>query len=62
MTPGKMSAPKTSLPQIDLSRPRYDQSTYIGRAKYFFETTNPLNALVSGKRLEEAAKLVKDYK
>ena len=52
----------SSLPRIDLSKPRYDQTTYIGRAKHFFETANPLNALVSSKRLEEAAKLVKLYK
>lgn len=52
----------SSLPRIDLSKPRYDQTTYIGRAKHFFETANPLNALVSSKRLEEAAELVKLYK
>lgn len=50
------------LPQLDLSKPRYDQSTYMGRAKHFFETANPLNAFVSGKRLEDAAALVKSYK
>ena len=50
------------LPQLDLSKPRYDQSTYLGRAKHFFETANPINAFVSSKRLEEAAKLVKGYK
>ncbi len=51
-----------SLPVVDFSKPRYDQSTYIGRAKHFFETANPLNALVTSKRLDEAAKLIKDYK
>ena len=50
------------LPEIDLSKPRYDQTTYMGRAKHFFETANPLNIFVSNRRLEEAAKLVKDYK
>lgn len=44
--------------QVDLSRPRYDQGTFAGRAKYFFETANPLNLLVSSKRLEKAAELV----
>lgn len=47
---------------VDLSRPRYEQTTYAGRAKYFFETANPLNALISRKRLEEAARLVKAHK
>ena len=51
-----------SEPRIDLSKPRYDQSTYGGRVRHFFETTNPANALVTSKQLEEAAKLVKAYK
>jgi len=57
-----MSAKEWTPPRVDLSKPRYDQSTYVGRAKHFFETVNPKNALVSSKELEEAAKLVKDYK
>lgn len=51
-----------SLPVVDLSKPRYDQTTYIGRAKHFFETVNPKNVFVSGRRLEEAAKLIRAYK
>ena len=50
------------LPIIDLSKPRYDQGTYVGRAKHFFETANPINIFVSRKKLEEAARLVKQYK
>lgn len=61
-SPPLSAAAVGSLPQLDLSKPRYDQATYVGRAKYFFETANPLNAFVSSKRLEEAAKLVKGYK
>ena len=48
--------------KVDLSRPRYDQSTYIGRARHFFETTNPANILATSRQLEEAAKLVKGYR
>lgn len=47
---------------VDLSRPRYDQSTYWGRAHHFFETVNPLNILASSAKLEEAARIVQKYK
>ena len=50
------------VPMVDLSKPRYDQKTYVGRAKHFFETANPMNVFVSRKRLEEAAKLIRAYK
>ena len=50
------------LPVIDLSKPRYDQGTYVGRAKHFFETANPVNIFVSRKKLEDAVRLVKQYK
>ncbi|KAL7061547.1 hypothetical protein AAHC03_0516 [Spirometra sp. Aus1] len=47
---------------INIDKPRYDQSTYIGRAKHFFITTNPLNCLKSSKELEEAKSIVVKYK
>lgn len=50
-----------TFPLVDLSRPRYDQSTFGGRLKYFFETANPLNIFASNRRLEEARKLVIQY-
>lgn len=50
------------FPLVDLSRPRYNQSTFTGRAKHFFETTDPRNLLASHERLEAAAALVKQYK
>lgn len=56
------AAAVTPLPKVDLSKPRYDQSTYEGRLRHFLETTNPLNVFASNKRLDEAATLVKQYK
>lgn len=50
------------LPKVNLDVPRWNQNTYIGRAKYFFTTTNPLNVLASSKQLEEAKTIVKTYK
>lgn len=50
------------LPKVNLDEPRWDQNTYIGRAKYFFTTTNPLNIFVSPKKLEEAKTIVNTYK
>lgn len=47
---------------VDLSKPRYDQSKYWGRARHFFETVNPLNILASSGKLEEAAKVVEMYR
>ena len=54
--------PSSSSGLPDLSKPRYDQNTYVGRAKHFFETANPMNVFVSRKKLEEAAKLIRAYK
>ncbi|KAF9281663.1 hypothetical protein BGZ74_002298 [Mortierella antarctica] len=50
-----------TLPLIDLSKPRYDQSTYLGRVKHFIKVTSPRNLFVSGKGLENAKNLINDY-
>lgn len=52
----------SEAPRIDLSKPRYDQSTYIGRATHFFEVTDPRNVLLSNKQLYKAKELLQLYK
>ncbi|XP_059050630.1 sideroflexin-1-3 [Achroia grisella] len=47
---------------IDLDKPRYDQSTYTGRAKHFLQLTNPLNVLASDKELDEAKNIVTEFR
>jgi len=49
-------------PKINLDVPRYDQSSYWGRARHFFITTNPLNLLATSADLDEAKAKVDSYK
>ena len=48
--------------QIDLSSPKWDQSTYIGRAKHFFKAANPLNVFASSAELQTAKDIVEQHK
>lgn len=52
-----------SLPVgVDLTKPKYDQSTYLNRAKHFFLLTNPLNLLASDHDLDNAKRILSEYK
>jgi sideroflexin-1/3 len=50
------------MTRINLDQPRFDQSTFEGRAKYFFITTNPLNVLATDEDLDKAKAVVVAYK
>ncbi|XP_039490112.1 sideroflexin-1-3 isoform X2 [Drosophila santomea] len=50
------------LPRVNIDEPKYDQNSYLGRAKHFFLLTNPLNVLASDSKLEEARQIVLRYR
>jgi len=50
------------LPRVNIDEPKYDQNSYLGRAKHFFLLTNPLNVLASASKLEEARQIVIKYR
>jgi len=48
--------------RVNLDVPRWDQTQYWGRVKYFFTTTNPLNIFKSESELEKCKQIVTNYK
>jgi len=52
----------TEETRIDLNKSQFDQLTYMGRARHFFFTTNPINAFASNSQLERAKMLVTRYR
>lgn len=46
----------------NIDEPRYDQSTYFGRAKHFFSVTNPLSLFTSTAELDKAKDIVTRYR
>ncbi|RHY38433.1 hypothetical protein DYB34_010552 [Aphanomyces astaci] len=47
--------------RLNLDAPRWDQSTFEGRARHFFTTTNPINVLATDEQLDAAKALVQQY-
>jgi len=48
----------SELASVNIDNPKWDQNTYLGRAKHFIAITNPLNLLYTAKELEEAKETV----
>jgi len=48
--------------RVDLTKPRWDQSTFVGRLKYFFAVTDPRLSLLGDQELEGAKYLLELYK
>ena len=48
--------------RLNIDVPRYDQSTYWGRASHFFSTTNPLNLFATPTALKQAGDVVNRYR
>ncbi|KAI1285939.1 Sideroflexin-3 [Halotydeus destructor] len=57
-----MSAVAPVSNRINLNEPRYDQSTYLGRAKHFFSVTNPLTIFTSSAELDKSRDIVTRYR
>lgn len=53
---------KAPATELDLSKPRYGDKTYVARFRHFLETTSPLNVFTSSRKLAEAAALVSAHK
>jgi hypothetical protein len=57
-----MSTTGGDLESIDLSKPRYDQSTYFGRVRHFFDVIDPRTLLTSDAELKKSVALISAHK
>jgi hypothetical protein len=57
---GEKTAEMTA--KVNLDEPRWDQKTYEGRARLFFNTTNPLNLLCTPGQLDWAKEIVTKHR
>ena len=48
--------------KVNIEEPRWDQSTYLGRAQHFFTTANPLNVFATPAQLDHANEIVTKYR
>ena len=57
-----MEAPRLEGGRINLDVARYDQTTFVGRAKHFFTVTDPRNILRTAKELDDAKEFLMKYR
>ncbi|TRY73455.1 hypothetical protein TCAL_07904 [Tigriopus californicus] len=50
------------MSRINLDEPRWDQSTYAGRARHFFTVTNPMNLFCTSAQLDWSREVVTKYR
>ncbi|KAI7801761.1 sideroflexin-5b [Triplophysa rosa] len=55
-------AEPASCPVFQLGKPRYDQSTFLGRLRHFIDIIDPSTLFVTESRLKEYIKLLDDFK
>ncbi|XP_034037829.1 sideroflexin-5b [Thalassophryne amazonica] len=55
-------AESAACPAFQLGRPRYDQSSFLGRLRHFVDIIDPSTLFVSEKHLKDCIKLLDDYK
>ncbi|XP_026136596.1 sideroflexin-5b [Carassius auratus] len=55
-------AESASCPGFQLGKPRYEQSTFLGRLRHFIDIIDPSTLFVTESRLKECIKLLDDFK
>lgn len=48
--------------RLNIEEPRWDQTTYSGRVKHFFNITNPLNLFCSTEELNKSKDIITRYR
>ncbi|XP_060698493.1 sideroflexin-2 isoform X1 [Hemiscyllium ocellatum] len=57
-----MSGSTVDLSKFNIDAPRWDQTTFVGRLKHFFNITDPRTVLVSNAALDKAKDLVDSFR